>query len=213
VDTDADSAADTLLVDTDGDGQPDLAIAEDGAGGYVVAFDRDGDGEFEDEQALSRAQLESELPEVAALLDVRFDGQSGSTTGDTPVSDTTGTVDTELVDIDEDGRDDALVITDGTSTVVAADTEGDREVDTVFLDLDNDGEFEAAVTEDGKGGFIVGFDNDGDGEFEEQQAVTREELVAEMPQIAELMDLTLDDASGGTGGGTGPERAELVPEA
>ena len=213
VDTDADSDADTVLFDLDGDGQPDLAVAEDGAGGYVLAFDRDGDGEFEEEQAVSRAQLESELPEVVALLDVRFDGQSGSTTGDTPVSDTTGTLDSQLVDVDEDGQDDAVVITDGSSTVVAADTEGDREVDTVFLDLDNDGEFEAAVTEDGKGGFIVGFDNDGDGEFEEQQALTREELVAEMPQIAELLDITLDDASGETGGGTAPERAELVPEA
>ena len=111
--------------------------------------------------------------------------------------------DTQLVDVDEDGQDDAIVITDGTGTVVAADTEGDQEVDTVFLDLDNDGEFEAAVTEDGKGGFIVGFDNDGDGEYEEQQEVTREELVAEMPQIAELLDITLDDASGGTDGGTG----------
>jgi hypothetical protein len=217
VDTDADSDADTLLIDLDGDGQPDVAVAEDGAGGYVVAFDRDGDGEFEDEQAVSRAQLESEMPEVAALLDVRFDGQSGSgdtTVSDTPVSDdTTGTPDTQLVDVDEDGQDDAIVITGGTGTVVAADTEGDQEVDTVFLDLDNDGEFEAAVTEDGKGGYIVGFDNDGDGEYEEQQEVTREELVAEMPQIAELLDITLDDASGGTDGGTGPERAELVPEA
>jgi hypothetical protein len=212
VDTDADSDADTLLVDVDGDGQPDLAVAEDGAGGYVVALDRDGDGEFEEEQAVSRTQLESELPEVAALLDVRFDGQSGSTTGDTPVSET-GTPDSQLVDVNEDGQDDAVVITDGTSTVVAADTEGDQEVDTVFIDLDNDGEFEAAVTEDGKGGFIVGFDNDGDGEYEEQQALTREELVAELPQIAELLDITLDEASGETGGGTSPERAELVPEA
>jgi hypothetical protein len=214
VDTDADSDADTLLVDLDGDGQPDLAVAEDGAGGYIVAFDRDGDGEFEEEQAVSRAQMESELPEVAALLDVRFDGQSGTTTGDTTsVSETSGSPDSQLVDINEDGQDDAVVITDGSSTVVAADTEGDQEVDTVFLDLDNDGEFEAAVTEDGKGGFIVGFDNDGDGEYEEQQELTREELVTELPQIAELLDITLDEASGETGGGTTPARAELVPEA
>jgi hypothetical protein len=211
VDSDGDSDADTMLVDLDGDGRPDVAVAEDDAGGYVVAFDRDGDGEFEEEQAVSRAQLESQLPEVVALLDVRFDGQSGSTTSDTPVSDTTGTPGTELIDVDEDGQDDAVVVTDGTSTVVLADTEGDREVDTVFLDLDGDGEFEAAVTEDGKGGFIVGFDNDGDGEFEEQQELTRDELVAELPQIAEMLDLSIDDASGQTGGGT--ERAELVPEA
>ena len=69
-DTGGDRAADTIAYDVDGDGQPDVLVTREDDS-YVVAVDRDGDGDFDNAQTVvvSEAQLNDLIPGAAELLD------------------------------------------------------------------------------------------------------------------------------------------------
>ena len=72
VDTNADTRPDVLAIDTDGDDTANIIVAPNGDGAYVVLRDMDGDGSFETEDTMDRAELESRLPGAAALLDTQY---------------------------------------------------------------------------------------------------------------------------------------------
>jgi hypothetical protein len=69
VDVDEDGRPDTVLVDTDGDGAYDTQVCPDGAGGFVLGFDDDGDGTVDREETITRAELEELSPGLADVLD------------------------------------------------------------------------------------------------------------------------------------------------
>lgn len=71
-DYDGDHGADTLAVDTDGDGRPELLITET-PDGYRLQTDSDGDGTFESDGVVSREEFLANFPpELTGLLDVTF---------------------------------------------------------------------------------------------------------------------------------------------
>jgi hypothetical protein len=101
----------------------------------------------------------------------------------------------EPVDLDANGVTDALVveISPGVRALVA-DLDEDGQVDALAVDADGDGVFEMRLVEDGAGGYLAAFDADGDGVFEDEQAVTREELDAQLPGLGEVLDQTFPGA-------------------
>lgn len=74
MDTDKDAAADLLGLDLDGDQQIDITVSREGDDEYVVAADKNQDGEFSrSEQAvLTRDELEDLIPGAADLLDQKI---------------------------------------------------------------------------------------------------------------------------------------------
>ncbi len=76
-DTDSDQEADTLKVDIDGDGRPELLITET-PDGYRLQVDEDGDGTFESDGVLSRVEFAGTFPEFVELLDTTFGDPSAS---------------------------------------------------------------------------------------------------------------------------------------
>ncbi len=68
-DTDHNGNPDVLAVDTSGDGTVDVYLTEEGNGKYLMSVDRDGDGTFEDEVSLTRADMEELVPSALEILD------------------------------------------------------------------------------------------------------------------------------------------------
>ena len=70
-DENGDQLADTVGVDLTGDGTFDGYVVRDGEN-YIIQRDLDGDGKFEDEQIVTRAELEAVDPAAVAALDMQF---------------------------------------------------------------------------------------------------------------------------------------------
>jgi hypothetical protein len=84
-DENADGAAETLLADLDADGVPELAVERLPDGTYMMRADTDGDGVFDQEETVTREQLEARVPGVVAYLDTHFGSASEQTVD--PVAD------------------------------------------------------------------------------------------------------------------------------
>ncbi len=75
-DVDGDLGVDGLVLDTNGDGRPEIVVTEDGDG-YRLQIDGDGDGVLEDARTMTRAELEAIDPTVIRALDAHF-GMEGA---------------------------------------------------------------------------------------------------------------------------------------
>jgi hypothetical protein len=82
-DANGDHGADTLSIDTDGDGLPELLVTET-PDGYRLQTDEDGDGTFESDGVVSRAEFEANFPDLYSLLNTTF-GVSPTPQPTTPV--------------------------------------------------------------------------------------------------------------------------------
>lgn len=79
-----DGAADVFAVSTTGAADPDFFVLEDGAGGYIMQVDTDGDGVPDTDVPRTRAELEVEFPAALEYLDLQFTAASEATPA-TPV--------------------------------------------------------------------------------------------------------------------------------
>ena len=70
-DENGDQVPDVLAVDADGDGIMEVQVTRDGDT-YLLARDDDGDGVFDPAGSVTRSELEAQMPEVAAFLDLSF---------------------------------------------------------------------------------------------------------------------------------------------
>ena len=71
-DVTGDGEANVFAVSTTGAAEPDLLVIEDGAGGYVLQVDTNGDGVPDTDVAMTREQLQAEFPAALEFLDLRF---------------------------------------------------------------------------------------------------------------------------------------------
>jgi hypothetical protein len=117
-------------------------------------------------------------------------------------ADPTGT-DPSVFDLDENGVDDAVAVELAPGvTGLIVDIDEDGRPDTVLIDGDGDGTFETQVCPDGAGAFLLGFDDDGDGIVDREETVERADLEAMAPGLAEVLDPAADPPTEDTDGGT-----------
>lgn len=95
----------------------------------------------------------------------------------------------EIVDTTGDGVADLVIerLADG-SVVAVADGNGDLRADVMGIDLDGDGQAEMIVSLTDLG-YHVAADVDGDGVFETETAMTREQVLAVDPLVVEALDM------------------------
>lgn len=92
-DATGDGDPDVFSISTTG-GEPDLLIAEDGAGGYLIQVDTDGDGVPDTEVAMSREELAEQFPAALEFLEMQFNSLTPTGGGapiDEPVPPADGT--------------------------------------------------------------------------------------------------------------------------
>lgn len=111
-----------------------------------------------------------------------------------------------LYDFSGDEAVDTLVefARDG-SWVAVTDTDGDQLVDTFGLDANGDGIVDLVVTREGDG-YRVQADLNGDGQFDGEQVLTREQLLAIDPTIVQALDFSFAGH-----GPADPGQPEVIP--
>jgi len=115
-----------------------------------------------------------------------------------------------VLDLDENGIDDTVVVdlAPGVSGLVI-DIDEDGRPDTVLIDSDGDGAYETQVSPDGAGGFVLAFDDDGDGSVDREETISRADLDDMAPGLAEVLDPTADGVDPGVDpGGTDPSNTD-----
>ncbi len=99
------------------------------------------------------------------------------------------TVDPTVFDLDGNGVDDALMVELAPGvTGLIVDVDEDGRPDTVLIDGDGDGTFETQVSPDGTGAFLLGFDDDGDGVLDREEIIERADLDVMAPGLADVLD-------------------------
>jgi hypothetical protein len=97
--------------------------------------------------------------------------------------------DPTVFDLDENGVDDAVAVELAPGvTGLIVDIDEDGRPDTVLIDGDGDGVFETQVSPDGAGAFLLGFDDDGDGIVDREESIERADLETMAPGLAEVLD-------------------------
>jgi hypothetical protein len=194
VDVNEDGTPDVVMIDLDGNGRIDTMIKADGSGDFVIGYDDDEDGKVDRQEPISREQLDAAVPGLADVLDPSTGGH------DTTVSD--GAVgapsDVQELDTNENGVADAVAfqIAPGVQAV-AVDPDEDGRFDAVLIDLSGDGSLDTMVAPDGRGGFVIGYDDDGDGRIDREETATRTQLDQAVPGLADALD---PRGGSGTGG-------------
>ncbi|RTL64551.1 MAG: hypothetical protein EKK42_25165 [Pseudonocardiaceae bacterium] len=187
VDVNEDGTPDVVLIDLDGNGSYDAAIQADGKGGFVVSVDTDGDGRPDDSRTLTRAELDSAIPGLADVLDPSGTGGHNGTVSDTDSSGGDGRP--VVYDTDNNGIDDTVVVelAPGVQGLIV-DVNEDGTPDVVMIDLDGNGKIDTMIKADGKGDFVIGYDDDEDGQVDRQEPITREQLDSAVPGLADVLD-------------------------
>lgn len=105
-------------------------------------------------------------------------------------------------DVNGDGVVDGALTRFGESGwTVVSDENGDHGADTVMIDIDGDQSPELVITREGDS-YLIRVDQDGDGVFEVEQSMTREELETTFPDVGAQLDMQFspaDQPDSGTG--------------
>ncbi|GEL24885.1 hypothetical protein PSU4_38390 [Pseudonocardia sulfidoxydans NBRC 16205] len=186
VDVNEDGTPDVVLVDIDGNGSYDASIQPDGKGGFVVSVDTDGDGRPDESRTVGRDELDSVFPGLAEVLDPSGTGAHNGTVSDTSGG---GSGQPVVYDTNDNGIDDtvAVELAPGVQGLIV-DVNEDGTPDVVMIDLDGNGKIDTMIKADGKGDFVIGYDDNQDGKVDRQEPITREQLDAAVPGLADVLD-------------------------
>jgi hypothetical protein len=201
-----------LLIDTDGDGNADVQILDNGDGTYTTQF-VGGDGEFDSNGTFTRAELDAAIPGLTDLFDIPMDG---APTGGDPVADPavepadnqpplpaenptgnpTTSGDWTPLDTNGDGIVDAETwsFADGTWQALI-DVDGNGQPDVLAIDTNGDDTADIQVWNNGDGTYTVLYDADGDGTFELQNTFDQAELDARLPGASVLLESQYGDVA------------------
>lgn len=201
VDVNEDGTPDVVMIDLDGNGKIDTMVKADGKGDFVIGYDDDEDGQVDRQEPITREQLDSAVPGLADVLDPASGGGGNHTVSDGVVGSPS---DPQELDTNENGVTDAVSfqIAPGIEAV-AVDQNEDGTFDAVLIDMSGDGTLDTMVAPDGHGGFVIGYDDDGDGRIDRQETATRAQLDQAVPGLADALDPRGGSGSGGSGSGSG----------